>query len=124
MNTSDGWRPRHVPEARGRASAARTPVDYAKIGRSSVRRRARGMTHGEAVAGLEYADPAARTAAVSSLPVPVRAHAALLAALARTGAPVDGDLEFVRRLAQADPAATTSLAAWLETAAAVKGGTA
>ncbi|MGF0167538.1 hypothetical protein OH717_34605 (plasmid) [Streptomyces albidoflavus] len=62
-----------------------------------------------------YADPAARMAAVGSLPVPVRAHAALLAALARTG-PVDGDLEFVGRLAQADPAATTALAAWLDNA--------
>ncbi len=41
MNTSDGWRPRRVPEARGRASAPRTPIDYAKVGRSSVR-RARG----------------------------------------------------------------------------------
>ncbi|HBF80552.1 MAG TPA: hypothetical protein DD420_11685 [Streptomyces sp.] len=69
-----------------------------------------------------YADPAARAAAVGSLPVPVRAHAALLAALARTG-PVDGDLEFAGRLAQADPAATNALAAWLENAAAVKGGT-
>ncbi|MFJ3637531.1 hypothetical protein [Streptomyces sp. NPDC090112] len=254
MNTSDGWRPRRVPEARGRAGAARTPIDYAKIGRSSVRRRARGMTYGEAVAALEgaeqqahldrrdesaaddggrreaelaewqrvvqllaatggpydpdadvvvqeelaedrrreeaeqqrrqeqqqlagrvdellalagagrldrsvptrpgdeaarallddydyrvpavdawlaraladqsghYADPTARAAAAGSLPVPVRARAALLAALARTGAP-DGDLEFVGRLAQADPAATTALAAWLENAAAVKGGT-
>ncbi|MFI1718285.1 hypothetical protein [Streptomyces litmocidini] len=58
------------------------------------------------------------------LPVPVRARAALLAALARTGAPVDGDLEFVGRLAQADPRATAALAAWLDNAAAVKGGTA
>ncbi|MEU3226819.1 hypothetical protein ABZ695_27165 [Streptomyces sp. NPDC006976] len=257
MNPSDEWRPRRVPEARGRAGAARTPVDYAKIGRSSVRRRARGMTHSEAVAAFEraeqqahlgrrdesafddggrraaelaewqrvvqllaatggpydpdadvvvqeelaedrrreeaeqqhrqeqqqladraeelarlggagrldrsvpsragdeaardlleenrdyrvaevdawlarsladqsghYADPAARTAAAGSLPVPVRAHAALLTALARTGTPVDGDLEFAGRLAQADPAATTALAAWLETAATVKGGTA
>ncbi|MEU9197800.1 hypothetical protein [Streptomyces hundungensis] len=255
MNTSDGWRPRRVPEARGRAGAPRTPIDYAKVGRSSVRRRARGMTHSEAVAALEeaelqahldrrdeaaaddggrraaelaewqrvvqllaatggpydpdadavvqeelaedrrreeaeqqrrqeqqrvadraeelarlggagrldrsvptrigdeaardlldenrdyrtakvdawlaraladqsghYADPAARAAAVGSLPVPVRARAALLAALARTGSPVDGDLEFVGRLAQADPAATNALAAWLETAAVVKGG--
>ncbi|MFJ4917611.1 hypothetical protein [Streptomyces sp. NPDC088726] len=254
MNTSDGWRPRRVPEARGRAGAPRTPIDYAKIGRSSVRRRARGMTHSEAVAGLEaaeqqahldrrdesafddggrraaelaewqrvvqllaatggpydpdadvvvqeelaedrrreeaeqqhrqeqqqladraaellalagagrldrtvasrpgdeaarallddydyrvlavddwfahaladraghYADPAARAAAVGSLPASVRARAALLAALARTGAPVDDGLEFVGRLAQADPDATTALAAWLETAAAVKGG--
>ncbi|WP_186784577.1 hypothetical protein [Streptomyces sp. CBG33] len=257
MTTYDGWWPRRVPEARGRVGAPRTPIDYAKVGRSSVRRRARGMTHGEAVAGLEaaeqqahldrrdesafddggrraaelaewqrvvqllaatggpydpdadvvvqeelandrrrekaeqqrrqeqqqladraeelarlgeagrldcsvpsragdeaarelldenrdyrvaevdawlarsladqsghYADPAARTAAVGSLPVPVRAHAALLAALTRTGAPVDGDLEFVGRLAQADPDATTALAAWLETTTAVKGGTA
>ncbi|MEU9438165.1 hypothetical protein [Streptomyces sp. NPDC048252] len=47
----------------------------------------------------------------------VRAHAALLAALARTGAPAaDGELEFAARLAQADPAATNALAAWLERA--------
>ncbi|MEV2255964.1 hypothetical protein AB0I94_36325 [Streptomyces sp. NPDC050147] len=71
-----------------------------------------------------YADPDARTAAVALLPVPVLARAALLAALARTGAPAaDGDLEFVGRLAQADPAATTALASWLDTAAAVKDGT-
>ncbi|MEU3188682.1 hypothetical protein ABZ707_31465 [Streptomyces sp. NPDC006923] len=256
MNTSDGWRPRRVPEARGRAGTPRTPIDYAKVGRSSVRRRARGMTHGEAVAALEeadlhahldrrdesaaddsgrraaelaewqrvvqllaatggpydpdadvvvqeelaedrrreeaeqqrrqeqqqladraaelldlagsgrldrtvasrpgdeaarallddydyrvlavddwfaraladrvghYADPAARAAAVGSLPASVHARAALLAALARTGAPVDDGLEFVGRLAQADPDATTALAAWLETAAAVKASTA
>ncbi|GAA1554308.1 hypothetical protein [Streptomyces globosus] len=71
-----------------------------------------------------YADPAARAAAVGLLPVPVRARAALLAALARTGTPIDGDLEFVGRLAQADPDATTALAAWLDSAVAVKGGTA
>ncbi|MGA4837323.1 hypothetical protein [Streptomyces sp. G45] len=72
-----------------------------------------------------YADPATRTAAADSLPDRVRAHAALLTALARTGAPVaDGDLEFAGRLAQADPDATTALAAWLDNAAAVKGGTA
>ncbi|MFJ3198622.1 hypothetical protein ACIPJQ_39045 [Streptomyces griseoviridis] len=262
MNMSDGWRPRRVPEARGRAGAPRTPIDYAKIGRSSVRRRARGMTHSEAVAALEgaeqqahlerrdeaaaddggrraaalaewqrgvqllaatggpyaldadvvvqeelaedrrreeaeqqrhqeqqqladraaellnlagsprsgrldrtvasrpgdeaarallddydyrvpaiddwfaraladradraghYADPAARAAAVGSLPASVRARAALLAALARTGAPVDDGLEFVGRLAQANPDATAALAAWLENAAAVKAGTA
>ncbi|MFE7579489.1 hypothetical protein ACFU5Z_32555 [Streptomyces sp. NPDC057521] len=257
MNTYDGWRPRRVPEARSRAGTPRSRIDYAKVGRSSVRRRARGMTHSEAVAAFEraeqqahlgrrdesaaddggrraaelaewqrvvqllaassgsydpdvdvvvqeelaedrrreeaeqqrrlerqrvadraeelaglggagrldrsvpsragdetardlldeshdyrvaevdawlaraladqpghYADPTARTAAVGSLPVPVRAHAPLLAALARTGAPVDGDLEFVGRLAQADPAATTALASWLDHAAAVKGGTA
>ncbi|MGQ4732671.1 hypothetical protein ACUN3E_34075 [Streptomyces sp. Ju416(a)] len=257
MNTyDDGWRPRRVPEARGRAGAPRTPIDYAKVGRSSVRRRARSMTHSEAVAGLEaaeqqahldrrdesafddggrraaelaewqrivqllaatgapydpdadavvqeeladdrrreeaeqqrrqdqqrvadraeelarlggsgrldhsvptqagdeaarelldenrdyraakvdawlarsladqsghYADPAARTAAVGLLPVPVRAHASLLAALARTGVPIDGDLEFVGRLAQADPAATTALAAMLDTTVAANGGT-
>ncbi|MFB8127511.1 hypothetical protein ACFVG1_35180 [Streptomyces bacillaris] len=70
-----------------------------------------------------YTDPAARTAAVGSLPVPVRAHAALLAALARTGDPVDGDLEFVGRLAQANPTATNALVAWLDNTAAVKGGT-
>lgn len=62
-----------------------------------------------------YADPAARTAAAGSLPVTVRAHAALLAALARTGTPAaDGELEFAARLAQADPGATNALAAWLE----------
>ncbi|MGW0608671.1 hypothetical protein [Streptomyces sp. NPDC002640] len=62
-----------------------------------------------------YADPAARTAAAGSLPETVRAHAALLTVLARTGAPaVDGDLEFAGRLAQADPEATGALAAWLE----------
>ncbi|MFE2384569.1 hypothetical protein [Streptomyces misionensis] len=62
-----------------------------------------------------YADPAARTAAISLLPAAVRAHAALLAALARTGAPAaDGELEFAGRLAQADPEATDALAAWLE----------
>ncbi|MFE1028547.1 hypothetical protein ACFW5I_28975 [Streptomyces sp. NPDC058818] len=62
-----------------------------------------------------YADPATLTAAADSLPDRVRAHAALLAALARTGAPVaDGDLEFVGRLAQADPDATNALAAWLD----------
>ncbi|MEU9489317.1 hypothetical protein AB0D83_37775 [Streptomyces decoyicus] len=64
-----------------------------------------------------YADPAARTAAVGSLKVPVRARAALLAALSHTGSPaVDKQLEFVGRLAVADPAATTALAAWLDTA--------
>ncbi|WP_327180309.1 hypothetical protein OG599_34535 (plasmid) [Streptomyces sp. NBC_01335] len=256
MNTSDGWGPRRVREARGGAGARRTPIDYAKVGRSSVRRRARGMTHSDAVMALKgaeldahlarrdeaafndggrrtaelaewqrvvqllaatggpydpdadvvvqeelaedrrheeaeqqlrqeqqrvadraeelarlggagrldrsvpsqagdeaarelldenrdyravavdtwlahaladetghYADPAARDAAVGLLPAPVRARAALLAALARTGAPVDGDLEFVGRLAQADPAATNALAAWLDNASAVKGGT-
>ncbi|MFD8621404.1 hypothetical protein [Streptomyces sp. NPDC059513] len=56
MTTYDGWRLRRVPDARGRAGAPRTPIDYAKIGRSSVRRRARGMTHGEAVAALETAE--------------------------------------------------------------------
>ncbi|MEU1668511.1 hypothetical protein ABZ547_34015 [Streptomyces sparsogenes] len=62
-----------------------------------------------------YADPAARTAAIGSLPAAVRAHAALLAVLARTGAPAaDGELEFAGRLAQADPEATDALAAWLE----------
>lgn len=70
-----------------------------------------------------YADPAARTVAVGLLPVPVRARAALLAALARTGAPIDGDLEFVGRLAQADPAATNALAALLDTVVVAKGGT-
>ncbi|MFI0915354.1 hypothetical protein [Streptomyces abikoensis] len=257
MNTSDGWRPRRVPEARGRAGTPRTPIDYAKIGRSSVRRRARGMTPSEAVEALgeaelhahldrrdeaaaddggrreaeltewrrivqllattggpydpdadavvqeelaeerrreeaarqhrqarqqvadradelaalagagrldrtvtsragdeaaralladrgdyrtgavddwlahalaahcgHYADPDVRTTADTLLPPPVRARAALFAALARTGAPAEGDLEFVGRLAQAEPAATTALAAWLDNASAVKGGTA
>ncbi|KUN18602.1 hypothetical protein AQJ11_32865 [Streptomyces corchorusii] len=62
-----------------------------------------------------YADPAARADALGSLPAAVRAHAALLTALARTGAPAaDGELEFAGRLAQADPEATDALAAWLE----------
>ncbi|MEU3733740.1 hypothetical protein AB0E81_30730 [Streptomyces sp. NPDC033538] len=62
-----------------------------------------------------YADPAARRAAADSLPEAVRAHAALLAALPRIGAPAaDGELEFAGRLAQADPEATDALAAWLE----------
>ncbi|MEU3434188.1 hypothetical protein [Streptomyces sp. NPDC006863] len=56
MTTYDGWRPRRAPETRGRAGAPHAPIDYAKIGRSSVRRRARGMTHSEAVAGLEAAE--------------------------------------------------------------------
>jgi hypothetical protein len=64
-----------------------------------------------------YADPAARTAAAGSLPAAVRAHAALLTALARTGAPAaDGELELVGRLAQADPEATDALAALLDRA--------
>ncbi|WDM17050.1 hypothetical protein J3S85_39795 [Streptomyces lavenduligriseus] len=62
-----------------------------------------------------YADPATRTAAAESLPDRVRAHAALLAALTRLHAPAaDGELKFAGRLAQADPAATHALAAWLE----------
>lgn len=39
-----------------RAAAPREPVDWAKVGRSSVRRRARGMTHPEAAAALEEAE--------------------------------------------------------------------
>ncbi|MDP9612777.1 MULTISPECIES: hypothetical protein [Streptomyces] len=47
----------------------------------------------------------------------MRARAALLAALARTGTPAaDTELEFVGRLAQADPAATDALAGWLDRA--------
>ncbi|MFD9488986.1 hypothetical protein ACFWBX_34480 [Streptomyces sp. NPDC059991] len=56
MSGSDGWRPRRVPEARGRARIPRTPIDYAKAGRSSVRRRARGMTPTEAVQAYEDAE--------------------------------------------------------------------
>ncbi|MFE7614297.1 hypothetical protein [Streptomyces sp. NPDC057496] len=248
--TTYSRRRRGVPEARGRAGTARASFDYARIGRSSARRRARGMTSGEAAAALEdaelrahldrrdesafddggrreaefaewrrivqllaatggvydpdtdpvvqeelaedrrreeaeqqhrqeqrqladraddlltlagagrldrtvasrpgdeaarallddydyrvpavddwlahalathrghYADPDTRTAAATLLPAPVRAHAALLAALARTGAPADdSELEFVGRLAQADPDATAALAAWLNTRA-------
>ncbi|MEU3602288.1 hypothetical protein ABZ714_26750 [Streptomyces sp. NPDC006798] len=62
-----------------------------------------------------YADPAARTAADDSLPMEVRAHAALLAALSATGGPAtdtDG-LEFAGLLATADPDAAASLARWL-----------
>lgn len=40
----------------GRAAAPREPVDYTKIGRRSVRRRARGMTHAEAAAALDEAE--------------------------------------------------------------------
>ncbi|NNN31874.1 hypothetical protein HLK59_16165 [Streptomyces sp. S3(2020)] len=39
-----------------RAAAPREPVDWAKAGRRSVRRRARGMTHPEAAAALEEAE--------------------------------------------------------------------
>ncbi|MEU3830544.1 hypothetical protein AB0F36_35390 [Streptomyces sp. NPDC029080] len=64
---------------------------------------------------VHHAAPAARTDAVGSLPAAVRAQAALLAALARTGAPAaDGELEFVGRLAQAAPEAMDALAAWIE----------
>lgn len=56
MSTTDGWRrrPRRVPDAR--AQGPRTPIDPAKIGRSSVRRRARGMTHREAFQALTNAE--------------------------------------------------------------------
>lgn len=55
MSTTDGWRrPRRVPPAR--AQGPRTPIDPAKIGRSSVRRRARGMTHREAFQALADAE--------------------------------------------------------------------
>ncbi|MCX5278219.1 hypothetical protein [Streptomyces virginiae] len=49
-NTTDGWRRRRLPDTR--AQGPRTPIDPAKIGRSSVRRRARGMTHREAFQAL------------------------------------------------------------------------
>ncbi|MET9847832.1 hypothetical protein [Streptomyces ossamyceticus] len=39
-----------------RAAAPREPIDWAKVGRRSVRRRARGMTHPEAAAALEDAE--------------------------------------------------------------------
>lgn len=39
-----------------RAAASREPVDWAKVGRHSVRRRATGMTHQEAAAALEEAE--------------------------------------------------------------------
>ncbi|MEW5631186.1 hypothetical protein AB1388_32255 [Streptomyces hydrogenans] len=55
MNTSDRRRSRRLPEAHGRAGVPRTPVDYAKVSRSSVRRRATGMTAAEAAAALEDA---------------------------------------------------------------------
>lgn len=81
------------------------------------------LAHGLAAHRGHYGGSAAREAAADLLPPPVLAHAALLAALARTGAPVDADVEFVGRLAQADPDATTALAALLDTATAAKGGT-
>ncbi|MFE7750907.1 hypothetical protein [Streptomyces sp. NPDC057428] len=50
---------------------------------------------------------------------PARAHEALLAVLSRTGTAADEDaLPFVRRLADADAAAVTALAAWLDGALA------
>ncbi|MFD8931284.1 hypothetical protein [Streptomyces mirabilis] len=48
-------RPR-VPSPVARGAAPRKPVDWAKVGRSAVRRRARGMTHPEAAAALEEAE--------------------------------------------------------------------
>lgn len=113
-----------VPRSRRRrfpepgAAAPRQPLDRAQVGRRAVRRRAVGMTAAEAAVALEDArlqpDPTACTDAIGSLPAAVRAHAALLAALARTGGPAaDGELEFADRLAQAAPAATDALAAWL-----------
>ncbi|MER5556272.1 hypothetical protein ABT001_32240 [Streptomyces sp. NPDC002793] len=66
-----------------------------------------------------YTDPAARTAAAATLPAAVRAHAALLSALARIGTPADvSELAFTGRLAHVDPAATTALAAWIATSLA------
>ncbi|WP_327310118.1 hypothetical protein OG730_43925 (plasmid) [Streptomyces sp. NBC_01298] len=62
-----------------------------------------------------------------AVPASVRAHSALLRAMARTRTLEGFDAGHAVRLAQADPAdpaATTALAAWLDTAAAVKGGTA
>lgn len=49
-NTTDGWRRRRLPDTR--AQGPRTPIDPAKIGRSSVRRRARGMAPREAFQAL------------------------------------------------------------------------
>ncbi|WP_331735328.1 hypothetical protein OG379_40550 (plasmid) [Streptomyces sp. NBC_01166] len=66
-----------------------------------------------------YADPATRTAAAATLPAAIRAHAALLSALARTGTPADvTELPFTGCLAHVDPAATAALAAWLATSLA------
>ncbi|MDJ0465966.1 hypothetical protein [Streptomyces sp. H27-C3] len=56
MNTPSHRRPRR-PFTGGPGPA---PVDQAKVGRGSVRRRARGMTHTEAAAALEDAHFAAR----------------------------------------------------------------
>ncbi|MFD6877009.1 MULTISPECIES: hypothetical protein [unclassified Streptomyces] len=56
MSMTDGWRrPRRIPNARAQGPRT-TPIDPAKIGRSSVRRRAQGMTHGEAVQALADAE--------------------------------------------------------------------
>ncbi|MEC4015424.1 hypothetical protein [Streptomyces sp. H27-D2] len=66
-----------------------------------------------------YADTTAREAAAGQLPEQVTARAALLSALARTGAPArDRELAFVGRLAQADPEAVAQLAVWLDDALA------
>lgn len=53
MNTSVGWRQRRVLEARSRAGTPCTAIDHAKVGRSLIRRRARGITPSGAAAALE-----------------------------------------------------------------------
>ncbi|MGW6709681.1 hypothetical protein ACWGDE_33005 [Streptomyces sp. NPDC054956] len=56
MSTTDGWRRRRVPGARTQVQVPRAPIDPARVGRSSIRRRARGMTYGEAVQALADAE--------------------------------------------------------------------
>ena len=55
MSTPASHRWRRVPAARTAPSATRAPVDWVKVGRRAVRRRARAMTHTEAAAALDNA---------------------------------------------------------------------
>ncbi|MGW1619949.1 hypothetical protein [Streptomyces sp. NPDC002172] len=76
------------------------------------------LAHALAVHLGHYRDPAAREAAAGLLPAPVRAHAALLAELARLVPAADtGQLAFAARLATAEPEAAAALAAFLTRAA-------
>lgn len=92
MTAYDGWRPRRLPEARSRAGAPRTPIDYAKVGRSSVRRRARGMTHSETAAGLEAAEQQAH---LDRRAAELAEWQRIVQLLAATGGPYDLDADVV-----------------------------
>ncbi|MEU9321408.1 hypothetical protein [Streptomyces sp. NPDC048295] len=98
-----------------------------RIGDEAVRdeltRRAGGYVQADVDAWLaralaahrgHYRDPGAREEAVGLLTPPVRAHAALLAELARLVPDADGDqLAFAARLATTEPEAAGALAAFL-----------